>query len=334
MTNQTTQAPHETDDAAWDFYYAQLDAVGDLLPKEKWPEPHPGKPEKMLGFYRRIGKDRETRAAVWVPVAIYTAPDGSAVCRDGNREIRDRDVVDEVLGQCCRNPIPYELYVAVTEQGAAWPDQPPEAAKAEQDFTRDIVSEEDQLRDEATRELERFKQEIANGVTDENADKVGNWMQRAAQRLKTLDAQRAAEKKPHDDAAKAIQAKWKPILEIWEQFSKLGKPLVTRHLTEKQRRIDEQRAKETLGLAQPDLGAQDRPQTASIGGGTGRKMSLATRKVAVIKDPRAFADYLLSLNQGPHPDVLETLQKVANRIVSAGASAPGIEIETTATARV
>lgn len=45
------------------------------------------------------------------------------------------------------------------------------------------------------------------------ADEVGKLLDMIRTAKKDADKERAAEKKPHDDAGKAIQAKWKPLLD-------------------------------------------------------------------------------------------------------------------------
>ena len=58
------------------------------------------------------------------------------------------------------------------------------------------------------------------GVNSEaEATAVSRLLDDARKAGKDADAQRAAEKKPHDDAAKAVQAKWKPLLERAELVS-------------------------------------------------------------------------------------------------------------------
>lgn len=49
--------------------------------------------------------------------------------------------------------------------------------------------------------------------TQGQADAVGRIVSEARKLRKDADAARADEKRPHDDAAKAVQAKWKPLLE-------------------------------------------------------------------------------------------------------------------------
>lgn len=56
---------------------------------------------------------------------------------------------------------------------------------------------------------------------------------------KEADAQRAAEKKPHDDAAKAVQAAWKPLLERCDKGADAIKAALLPYRTAKQRAKDE-----------------------------------------------------------------------------------------------
>lgn len=56
---------------------------------------------------------------------------------------------------------------------------------------------------------------------------------------KDADGQRAAEKKPHDDAAKAVQTTWKPLLERCDLAANEIKRLLTPYRDAKQRAKDE-----------------------------------------------------------------------------------------------
>lgn len=63
---------------------------------------------------------------------------------------------------------------------------------------------------------------------------------------KDADAERAAEKRPHDEAGKAVQAKWKPLLDRCDMGVAEIKNLLTPYRNAKQRAKDEadQRARE------------------------------------------------------------------------------------------
>jgi hypothetical protein len=49
-------------------------------------------------------------------------------------------------------------------------------------------------------------------TTDEQATAIGNLLIQLRQARKAADEQRKVEKKPHDDAAKAVQAAWVPLI--------------------------------------------------------------------------------------------------------------------------
>lgn len=48
------------------------------------------------------------------------------------------------------------------------------------------------------------------------ADTAGNWRERMLSLARKADKQRTEEKRPHDEASKAVQAKWKPPIELAE----------------------------------------------------------------------------------------------------------------------
>jgi hypothetical protein len=69
---------------------------------------------------------------------------------------------------------------------------------------------------------------------------------------KDADKARAAEKKPHDDAGKAVQAKWKPIIDKADRGVTACKDVLTPYRTAKQRAKDEaaRKAREEAEAAQ------------------------------------------------------------------------------------
>lgn len=60
-------------------------------------------------------------------------------------------------------------------------------------------------------------------TTQAEADALAKLMDEGRKATKAADAARADEKKPHDEAAKAVQAKWKPLLESGERIVTLCK---------------------------------------------------------------------------------------------------------------
>lgn len=88
------------------------------------------------------------------------------------------------------------------------------------------------------------KDDIANESQAEQVTRLKGMLDEAA---KTADAERAAEKKPHWDAGKAVDAKWKPIIEIADKAKRAAARKLTPWLqaiqAEKDRIAAEERAK-------------------------------------------------------------------------------------------
>jgi len=85
--------------------------------------------------------------------------------------------------------------------------------------------------------------EMANGIgeatNDEQAAALDKLLDDFRIAKRDADKERAAEKKPHDDAAKAVQAKWKPLLDRCDIAAKAIKDALTPYRTAKQRAADE-----------------------------------------------------------------------------------------------
>lgn len=78
---------------------------------------------------------------------------------------------------------------------------------------------------------------IAN---EEQANTVSSLLNRLRRLSKDADAARATEKKPHDDAAKAVQAKWKPITDKATLAAAVAKEALAPWLLQiEQRQIEE-----------------------------------------------------------------------------------------------
>lgn len=76
-------------------------------------------------------------------------------------------------------------------------------------------------------------------TTDEQEAALDSLLDDVRRVRKDADAQRAAEKKPHDDAAKAVQAAWKPWLERCDKAIDAIKEALTPYREARQRAKDE-----------------------------------------------------------------------------------------------
>ena len=75
--------------------------------------------------------------------------------------------------------------------------------------------------------------------TDEQEAALDSLLDDLRAAKKDADAQRAAEKKPHDDAAKAVQTAWKPLLERCDRGADAIKAALTPYREARQRAKDE-----------------------------------------------------------------------------------------------
>lgn len=75
-------------------------------------------------------------------------------------------------------------------------------------------------------------------TTDEQEATLDGLLDDLRQARKDADAKRAEEKKPHDDAAKAVQSKWKPLLDRCDMGAAEIKRLLTPYRDARQRAKD------------------------------------------------------------------------------------------------
>lgn len=82
---------------------------------------------------------------------------------------------------------------------------------------------------------------LAGGEVDSDAKEaaIDGLMDDFRKASKDADKERAAEKKPHDDAAKAVQVKWKPIIDKADAGKRACADALTPYRTAKQRAKDE-----------------------------------------------------------------------------------------------
>src|SRR3546814_11674822 len=102
------------------------------------------------------------------------------------------------------------------------------------------------------------------------ADAVGKLLDMIRQAKKAADEQRVIEKKPHDDAAKAVQTKYKPLIDKCELAASVAKKALVpwlEHLEAEQRADAERKRKEADEARQAALEAE----RAEIGRGPGGK---------------------------------------------------------------
>lgn len=191
--------------------------------------------------------------------------------------------------------------------------------------------------------------------TQGQADSVGIILTSLKKIRKDADAARADEKRPHDDAAKAVQAKWKPLLEKADRAISAAQAPITAYLArqeaerlieaerlaEEARKADQQaqaalhnasslddaeRAEELVKEANKMAAAAKRADKAkSHIAGVDRAIGLRTYHSATVTDYSALLRYM----KEARPDDLKTLlREYAEAQVRAGVRfMPGVTIE-------
>lgn len=289
------------------------------------------------GFYKmRDGKD-----GPWLPVMIRM--DGGVMrCR-----VADNSAADplKVWTWCASRPVSKEDAKVAFETGSFPGDAPASIGDNSGD-----LSLAEQIKEYAAQALGWLK---TKGIQDASSkDRAANYRQELLRLKKEADTLRIAEKKPHDDAAKAVQAKWVPLIDEAEAAaeklrSELGAYMVAeKRAAEAEARakyeaeqkaaaaaraeIEAQRAKQmrddpiaALTSPEPELPmAPPPPEPVKIqaGGQRGRKTGLreVTRYVVTDHD-KALAFFAES------EDVRELIGKLAERASKAGVAVPGVE---------
>ena len=170
------------------------------------------------------------------------------------------------------------------------------------------------------------------------ADDIGKLLDNIRQAKKAADDQRVIEKKPHDDAAKAVQQKYKPLIDKCDLAGTVAKRALTpwlEHLEAEQRRISEEKrieaekaakaAREAEIAARTDLAGAEKAEAARLvaddlakaagraekvkpqATGGARAIGLRTSYRAEITDPLAFGKWAWAHRNAEYMEFLEGL---------------------------
>lgn len=266
------------------------------------------------GFYRNRNRD-----GVYEPIAIWRDAKGLCV-KIGEKPFRPRDeeeFCERTFAWCAKHPVTQEAYDFRMANGR-WPDDAPPPAVDKSNLPEDPF---EALKVEIEAELQELQDALKNRITDaEAATRFGNWKIRFEEAWKRGEAMRKAEKKPHDDAAKAVQTKFLPVLDLADK----GKQLITRALNEftaaerKRQQEEQSKAAEALKTAglNPEQHLAPVPEKTSVAT-VGRKLTEVTTWSAEIED---YAKALEALKD--HPDVRAAVESIANAAARSKARLP------------
>jgi hypothetical protein len=164
--------------------------------------------------------------------------------------------------------------------------------------------------------------------TDEQEAALDALLDDVRKARKDADAQRAAEKKPHDDAAKAVQAAWKPLLDRCDAATDALKQALTPYREARQRAKDEaarkareeaeakQRAAQEALRASDDLearfAAEEQLKQATKLAATANRIDraptgLRTYWEAEVTDRRAALNHYIKTRPDAFADLIQSL---------------------------
>lgn len=189
--------------------------------------------------------------------------------------------------------------------------------------------------------------------TQEQADALGVIVTTAKRLRRDADAARAEEKRPHDDAAKAVQSKWKPLLDQVDAITSAAQAPLTDFLARKEAEQQEAAriAREEAERIQREALAAERAAAGNIEAteqarqlakdadkavkaanradkakahvaGMDRAVGLRTYRLVTVTDRRALLEWVM---RNDAEALAEFLTEYAER---RGAALPGVEITT------
>lgn len=287
---------------------------------------HDGEPSR--GFYRVRSRDRVS----WRAVAYWYDGD-TLVCALDSQEL-DEQRAREMWNFALKNPVTHEVYTAVTERGEPWPDehQGVKAVEAKERGLGDNLAPDgdtfDTIKESITDLVRDANKLVEAGAAKDQAsvDQAANLANKLAELQKKADAERKVEKKPHDDAAAGVQAKWTPIINLADVYKQVKAKVIQPFLVaeENKRRAAEVEARRVAEEAAKSGQVAPAPaveRAAPKAAGARRSVALRTVKVVVIED----RDKLLEFFKG-HQLITDLLHTMAQRAVSAGVDVPGVKI--------
>jgi hypothetical protein len=295
----------------------------------KKPAIHDGEPQ--CGFYRR----QLVTDGPWVPAAIWQTESNGLVCKVGDRM---RDPVEQ-WSWLAKNPVRKDDARTAFETGR-WPDE---------------VSDDEEIADDATADVKlncEIKKALAwldnNQVdSEESAEKAAKLKSDVANSRLAADKARKAEKEPHLEAGRAVDAKYNPLIKAAKTAEAKIASASTAYMLEKKRKADaiaeaaakaareeqerieaEERARQhnlpeeekTLPAEEPRSKYVAPPPPVTVGGPSGGKMRVKEEVQFVVTDYQKALAYFAN-----DQAVVDLINLLATRKGRAGVIADGVE---------
>ena len=342
----------------WTYWQAML--AWRAQPNAKLPTPDFDKNHPEQGYYR--GQRNEAVAIWWEGekcLALVHRPGRTAADpRTVSRYDQADQIGDSVFAYCCRQPVHHDVYKVFVAKGV-WPEdigagtkstrkegdsvpenEPgPEAERIQTpaDVQTENVSAtpEQKISAEITALIasaEAWLDSIGRKITEQvHADKLANYAVEAQAIEDRAEVLRVAEKRPVDEQAKAIQARWVPLVTAASGLKRNLKTMLTPWLMEQARKaaqeaVDRDRVVQAAEAAGELPPAATAAPTRSVAGTRGR-VSLRSRKIYQIDNLREAAEFVAKLNDPPEAFV-EGVRSAAELLIKAGVSVPGVSVRT------
>lgn len=282
-----------------------------------------------IGFYRLWNRHREKSwpVAIWVSAADgkKRAQVGGAAPIDLTDPAAEEDFDFGTFKHCCRNAITFETHQNWM-QTRTWDQDQPQDLKPAGDAPGHGKEEvggnsggtgHEQIKDQALSVLELCA-DVKKITTQAEAESAQGYRERLSQIANEADKLREAEKKPHWDAGKAVDAKWNGeiIRPAQERSKELRLAIEDFVRMEKARERAAAAEIEKAGMA----GAAPAANVVSIQG-RNRKA-----KVVTVRDGRIIDQDKLYFACRNTPEFVAKLREFVTAIYATGATLPGCEL--------
>ncbi len=291
--------------------------------------PHVDAKHVTPGFWRKKERDGADK-----PIAVFVVDNelwvkvGAGEPFQFNGPAAEEDFSFKTMSFC--DAVEYEVYLHAVEHGT-WPEQV--AAPAVRHIGPGDNGPPELILQERIEALEAECREWFQGVeqrieTQEHSDKLANFSDRFRELENEAKDTREAGRKPHLDAAAAVQAVWKPLQDRAETARKWANGEIGKwQQREKARLLAEAAAAAARGEAV-------KADATKVKSGTrGRPVALRSRLEYRVDDAdQLWAHYRDDARLRMNPAVLQTLKRLVEDDHEAGRPTPGAHMERVNTA--
>ena len=315
--------------------------------------------EPDYGFYRVKSVDRTT----WRTVAYWYGEDGVLRCLLDGRDLDDLRA-RELWPWASGNPITNELYNAI-RRGEPWPGVNSVVTLSNQAPDDNSFEAIQERIDDLAREADRLMK-AGGAKSQEIADQAADVANRLADYWRKADNQRKVEKQPHLDAERAVDNKWRPLLDAADIYKRLKQivcaPWLAKLKAEKERAEAEAReharkAYEAAQQAQREAArqAEEAARTGNIAAAQSQQRQAdeaAQEAAAAAQTAQVIATTSVTVGTTgrrsvglrgrtvvtiedrdqvlaffkDRAEITEALQKMAEKAIGAGINVPGVKI--------